>query len=142
MKAKFKHAVEKTIAKLNLTYVIRLLASLLIVAVLLGFLAGIVKTFIDLQLFVHQPLDVGIKQMLINVLTLLAVIEVLRTALSYLKDGRVHVTYIVDTVLIVMLNEVLTFWYTGDHITYIPLVALLLTLIVIRILCIKFSPNK
>lgn len=136
-----KQRIEQLISKVNLTYIVRLLATLLIVVVLIGFLAGIVKTFIDLKLFLDGTIDQGLKQLLINVLTLLAVIEVLRTALSYLKDGRVRVTYIVDTVLIIMLNEVLTFWYSGDHTMVFPLIALLLTLILIRILCIKYSPN-
>lgn len=125
----------------NFIPVIRFLASLLIFVVLIGFLGGIVKTFFDLKLLLSQSLEVALQQMLVNVLNLLAVIEVLKTALSYLTDGRVRVTYIVDTVLIVMLNEIIVFWFKGDHTMFVPLVAVLATLIAIRILAIKFSPD-
>ncbi len=121
--------------------VVKMLASLLIFIVLIGFIVGTVKTFIDLQVLFKSSVEEGLKVMLLNVLNLLAVIEVLKTGLSYIKDGRVRVTYIVDTVLIVMLTEVLSFWYKGDYSHYVALIAILLTLIAIRVLAIRFSPR-
>jgi len=43
--------------------------------------------------------------------TVLAVVEVLRTALAYFTEGRVKVTYIIDTVIVTVLTEVMAFWY-------------------------------
>lgn len=141
MNTGFKGIVEKTVSTNNFTFVIRILASLLLTVILIGFVGGIVKTFVDLQLLIHQSLEGALRQMLLNVLILLAIIEVIRTCLGYLIEGRVRVTYIVDTVLIVMLNEVVAFWYKGDHDGYIPLLAVLVTLMGLRILAIKYSPN-
>lgn len=75
---------------------------------------------------------------------LLALIEVLRIAMSYLHDGRVRIRYIVDTVLIVLLNEVVSIWFKGNlnFQTLIMLISLLLTLMVIRVLAIQFSPKE
>ncbi|SRR5258708_9936144 len=77
--------------------IVPFLLQLLIFVVLLGFFGGIVKTFLDLGLLFHQNLEITLRQLLFNVITLLAVVEVIRTVLSYLSDGRVHVTFVVDT---------------------------------------------
>ncbi len=137
----FKENFDKILNANNFTRIVKILATLLISVVLVGFLLGIIKTFLDLQLLIKSTIEIGLKQMLLNVLILLAVIEVLKTGLSYITEGRVRVTFIVDTVLIVMLNEVIAFWFKGEHSNYIPLVVVLFTLIIIRILAIKFSPD-
>ena len=137
----FKTQFDSTLQKVNFAHSIKILSSLLIIVILVGFLGGIIKTFIDLSLLIHDTVETGLRQMLLNVLNLLAVIEILKTGLSYLVDGRVRVTYIVDTVLIVMLNEVITFWFSNNHTGYMSLILILLTLIVVRILAIKYSPD-
>ena len=122
---------------------VRLLLRLLIAVVLVGFLGGIVKTFLDLGLLFHASVEDAFRQILIDVLILLAVVEVVKTALSYLSDGRVIVTYIIDTVLIVMFNELLTLWFkNGDSNRIIILLVILLALILMRILAIRFSPGR
>jgi uncharacterized membrane protein (DUF373 family) len=122
---------------------LRLLLRLLLAVVLLGFLGGIIKTFLDLGLLFHASVETAFRQILIDVLILLAVVEVVKTVLSYLSDGRVIVTYIIDTVLIVMFNELLTLWFkNGDNSRIIIMLVILLALIFMRILAIKFSPGR
>lgn len=119
-----------------------ILLQILIWVILLAFLGGIVKTFFDLQLLLTQSVGVSLRQILLDVLTLLAVVEVLKTANGYLTDGRVRVTFIVDTVLIVMLNEVISVWFKGTNIVgEAPLLLILLTLIIVRVLAIHWSPD-
>jgi len=125
----------------SLRRVVKMLASVLIGVVVIGFLLGTGRTILDLRIFFVGTVDRALNQLLLNVLNLLAVIEVLKTCLGYLKDGRVHVTYIVDTVLIVMLTEVLSFWYKGDYSHYFALISILVTLIAIRVLAIRYSPQ-
>lgn len=120
-----------------------MLLRFLIIVALMGFFIGSVKTLLDLQLFLKEETDTVLRHLLLNVIVLLAVIEVVKTSLNYLTYGRVRVTYIVDTVLIVMLNEVISIWYKG--ITFPLLGALLLiifVLMVIRIFAIRFSPDR
>ncbi len=121
---------------------ILILLRLLIFVVLIGLFAGIVKTFVDLQMIFSTSVEESLRQLLLNVITLLAVVEVIRTALNYLTDGRVRVTYIVDTVLIVMLNEVLSLWFKGPSLeSVLLLLPLIGILIVVRLLAIKYSPD-
>ncbi len=132
-----------TLSKSFLSKSIPILLRLLIFVILLGFFGGIIKTLYDLRLLFYTGVEVSLRQLLLNVITLLAVVEVIKTTLSYLTDGRVRVTYIVDTVLIVMLNEVISLWFKGVTLQgAVSLAIIILTLIVVRLLAIKFSPDS
>lgn len=124
--------------------IIRSLLSLLIFLILTAFLIGIVKIFLDFSHIFEQNIEVFVRQIIVDSVMLLALIEVLRIAMSYLHDGRVRIRYIVDTVLIVLLNEVVSIWFKGNlnFQTLIMLISLLLTLMVIRVLAIQFSPKE
>ncbi len=137
-----KKTILQKILTLSLSELLTQLLRLLVIVALLGIFGGIVKTLLDLELLLHDHVEEALRQLLLNVITLLAVVEVVRTGLNYLKDGRVRVTFIVDTVLIVMLNEILSTWFKGVSLeTTIALLLILLVLIFIRILAIKFSPT-
>lgn len=125
-----------------LSQITPLLLRFLIIVILIGLAAGIVKTFYDLQMIFHKGVEETMRQLLLNVITLLAVVEVVKTAMSYLTDGRVKVTYIVDTVLIVMLNEIISLWFKGPNINQVILLSIIImVLILVRLLAIKFSPD-
>ncbi len=115
---------------------------LLVVVALIGFFGGIVKTLLSLQLLFDHSVEESLRELLLNVITLLAVVEVIRTVMSYLSEGRVKVTFIVDTVLIVMLNEIISLWFKGPTlISVIILVIMIVVLIFVRLLAIRFSPD-
>jgi uncharacterized membrane protein (DUF373 family) len=119
----------------------RFILSLLTLTILLGLAGGVVKTFLDLRLLLSTDMDVALRQVLVDSLTLLAVVEVLKTTLAYCSDGRVRVTFIIDTVLVVMLTEVISRWFTrGDWRQFAMLGGILLTLGVMRIVAIRYSP--
>lgn len=146
--AKNNNAPKLTISKFVLSksffsISIPILLRFLIVVILIGFLGGIIKTFIDLRMLLYAGVEEALRQLLLNVMTLLAVIEVVKTVLSYLTDGRVRVTYIVDTVLIVMLNEIISIWFKGDTAVQnvFALMLIVLTLIIVRFFAIRFSPD-
>lgn len=123
--------------------VIDLLLYLLVVAVTLGLAGGVIKTFLDLTLLFDHPLEEALRTTLLNVLIMLALLEVLKTVLSYIKEGRVRVTFIIDTVLIVMLNEIIANWFKGGTFASMTLLlATVLTLIVARIFAIRYSPGR
>jgi len=76
-------------------------------------------------------------------LTVLAFVEVLRTALAYFSEGRVKVTYIIDTVMVTVLTEVMAFWYKEMEWEKVAMVmGLVLTLACIRIIAVRFSPRR
>ncbi len=120
---------------------IRFTLSLLIVTILLALTGGVLKTFLDLTLLWSSSLEVALRHVIVDALTLLAVVEVLKTTLTYCSDGRVRVTFIVDTVLVVMLTEVITLWFSGgEWLQFGVLGGILLTLGVIRVVAVRYSP--
>ena len=119
----------------------RFILSLLTLTILIGLAGGVIKTFIDLRLLLSVDVEVALRQILVDTLTLLAVVEVLKTTLAYCSDGRVRVTFIIDTVLVVMLTEVISRWFTsGDWQQFTILGGILLTLGVMRIVAVRYSP--
>jgi uncharacterized membrane protein (DUF373 family) len=120
---------------------IRFTLSLLIVTILLGLIGGVAKTFLDLRLLLSTDLDVALRHILVDALTLLAVVEVLKTTLTYCSDGRVRVTFIVDTVLVVMLTEIISRWFSGGEWQQFAILGgILVTLGLIRIVAVRYSP--
>lgn len=129
----------------NLTQVwmkgIRLVLSLLILTILAALTGGVIKTFLDVRLLLHGPLEVALRQVIVDTLILLAVVEVFKTTLAYFSEGRVKVTFIVDTILVVMLTEVISQWFKGGNLTQLgELGAILLTLGAMRVLAVRCSP--
>lgn len=119
----------------------RFILSLLTLTILLGLAGGVVKTFLDLQLLLSATVEVALRQVLVDTLTLLAVVEVLKTTLAYCSDGRVRVTFIIDTVLVVMLTEVISRWFTGgEWHQFAILGGILITLGLMRIVAVRYSP--
>ncbi len=92
---------------------IKTVLSLLILTILAALAGGVAKTFLDLRLLLHSPLEVALRHVIIDTLILLAVVEVFKTTLTYFSEGRVKVTFIVDTILVVMLTEIISHWFKG-----------------------------
>ena len=121
----------------------RVLLSLLIFVIMLAILAGIGCTFYDLRLVLSGDFHAAFKSILVDMLTVLAVVEVLRTALAYFTEGRVKVTYIIDTVIVTVLTEVMAFWYRDKDWQEVAMViALVVSLACIRIIAVRFSPKR
>ena len=119
----------------------RFILSLLTLTILLGLAGGVVKTFLDLRLLLSTDLEIALRHIIVDALTLLAVVEVLRTTLTYCADGRVRVTFIVDTVLVVMLTEIISRWFTGgDWHQFAILGGIVMTLGLLRVVAIRYSP--
>jgi len=120
----------------------RFILSLLTFTILVGLAGGVVKTFLDLRLLFSADVEVALRQVVVDTLTLLAVVEVLKTTLAYCSDGRVRVTFIIDTVLVVMLTEVISRWFTGgEWHQFAILGGILLTLGLMRIVAVRYSPT-
>ena len=121
---------------------VRVLTGLLIVALCLWMATGIVNVVWDLR----QSLSGGwagvAERAVIDTLIMLALLEVIRTLQIYLKLGRVRVTFILDTALVVLIGELMGLWFRE----YAPEKVLLglgviVTLTALRIVTAKFSPE-
>lgn len=122
---------------------IKLVLSLLILTILLALAGGVLRTFMDLRLLWDNPLEVALRHMIVDTLILLAVVEVFKTTLTYFTEGRVKVTFIVDTILVVMLTEVISQWFKGGNLLQLAVLGgILVTLAVIRVLAVRCSPTQ
>lgn len=109
----------------------------------LGFLAGIAHMVWDLRLFMNDEVEIAVRQLLLDSISLLALVELFRTIASYRQEGRVRVRFIVDTVIIIMLNEVLSIWLKGTtFFQTAPLLLIIITLIGVRVMSIRYSPQR
>ena len=116
--------------------------SLMIITLLAALAVGVIKTFFDLLRFVDQPAEDVLRRVIIQMLILLALVEVFKTATTYFSEGRVKVTFIVDTILVVMLTEVLSQWFRGgDWQALGALGGILLTLGIVRVMVVRWSPT-
>lgn len=115
--------------------------SLLMLVILLSLLAGVARMARDLSLLWSIELEAALRRIIIDALILLAVVEVFRTVLAYFTEGRVKVTFIVDTVLMVMITEVISLWFKGGGWEgFVSIALLLVTLSIMRVIAIRYSP--
>ena len=122
---------------------IKAILSLLIVTILLALAGGVVMTFLGLELLFSQPLEVVLRQVIVNTLILLAIVEVFKTTLTYFSEGRVKVTFIVDTILVVMLTEVISQWFKEAHLAQWGILGgIIITLALTRVVAVQWSPTQ
>ena len=66
----------------------------------------------NLEALFTEPLEQVFRQLIVDTLIILAIVEVFKTTVTYFSEGRVKVTFIVDTILVVMLTEVISKWFS------------------------------
>lgn len=119
----------------------RVVLSFLILAILLAIVAGVGCAVYDLRLIFQTDFHAAFKTIMVDMLTVLAIIEVLRTALAYFSEGRVKVTYIIDTVIVTVLTEVMAFWYKNIRWEEVAMtISLVISLSLVRVMAVRYSP--
>jgi uncharacterized membrane protein (DUF373 family) len=122
---------------------IRFMLNALVVIISCALIIGVIKTGIDLFNSLNKPLELILQSILLDIVFIVALVEITITILAYLKDGAVHVRYIVDTILIIMLNEVVTIWFKGASLEEaIGLAVILATLAAVRISTVRWGPER
>ena len=120
----------------------RWILSLLIIAILSSMMGGVIITILHLRLLFTMDIEHALRMVIIDVLTILAVLEMFITVLAYFSEGRVKVTYIIDTVIVVMLTEVMACWFKEFNLYKMGMITLLvLALCIMRIFTVKYSPS-
>ena len=90
----------------------KVVLSLLIITILLGLAGGVFRIFLNLQTLFHHPIEEALRHLIVDTLIILAIVEVFKTTLTYFSEGRVKVAFIVDTILVVMLTENISKWFS------------------------------
>ena len=121
---------------------IRFLTGLLIIVLCAWMVAGGINMVLALGDAFGGRWANAAEHTLVHALILLALLEVIRTLQAYLKLGRVRVTFILDTALVVLIGELMGLWFRE----YAPEKVLLglgviVTLVVLRIVTTRFSPE-
>lgn len=122
---------------------IRFLLNVLLIIVFAALVVGTYKAGLNLIHEFSQPLESLLQRMLLDVIFILALVEISITIIGYLKDGSVHVRYIVDTILIIMLNEIVNVWVKHPKFEEVAGLALIIGVLAgVRILVIQFAPKE
>jgi uncharacterized membrane protein (DUF373 family) len=121
---------------------IRALIGALIIVPCLWLIVGSVELALGLAAAFTGDWATAAEHTIINALVLLALLEVIRTLQAYLKLGRVRVTFILDTALVVLIGELVGLWFRE----YAPEKVLLglgviIALVVLRIVTARYSPE-
>lgn len=122
--------------------VLRFVLNALLVLLCFALVIGVIKSGYDLFTSLSDPLDQILQKVLLDTVFIVALLEISITILGYLKDGSVHVRYIVDTILIIMLNEIVVLWFRHPKLPeMIGISLIVLTLALIRVLVTRFAPK-
>ncbi len=122
---------------------IKIVLSLLIMTILLGLAGGVFRIFLNLQTLLSHPIEQAMRHLIVDTLIILAIVEVFKTTLTYFSEGRVKVTFIVDTILVVMLTEIISKWFSEAPTSqWITLGGILIVLGIIRIVAVQWSPAR
>ncbi len=116
--------------------------SLVLLILLIALTGGALKTLWEIRLLIDLSVEVVLRQVIVDTLMLLALVEVFKTTVTYFREGRVKVTFIVDTILVVMLTEVISQWFRGgDWRPLTALLGILVILSVVRVIAVRWSPT-
>ena len=121
---------------------IQWIVGVLMLSLYLWIATGIVGLIINLQHVFRQGWSSIAEHIIIDVVLILAILELIRILQSYLTLGRVKVTFILDVALVVLIGELIGLWYKDYTLTEVGLhVAVITALILLRIVSIRFSPD-
>jgi uncharacterized membrane protein (DUF373 family) len=121
---------------------VRVLAVLLILTLGLWMFAGILRMLIGLADIPSGDWALLAEHAIIQSLVILAQLEVVRTLQAYLTLGRVRVTLILDTALVVLIGELMGLWFREYAPEKVLLsLAVIMALVILRVVTTKFSPE-
>lgn len=121
---------------------VRALAGVLILTLGLWILTGVIHVLFGLRNVFAGDWPAIAEHAIVSSLIMLALLEVIRTLQSYLTLGRVRVTFILDTALVVLIGELMGLWFREDAPEKVLLgLGVIVTLVTLRIVTARFSPE-
>ncbi|MDD5615164.1 MAG: phosphate-starvation-inducible PsiE family protein [Candidatus Methanoperedens sp.] len=120
------------------------IVTIILYVLILVLIAGMLRILLDLRAVAIDSLEGGFNKIVTNVLTLFIVIEFFKTFADYSKHERIKLTDITDVTILIAMREVTVGLYSKSfgYETIFALSALLLVLGVIRVLAVRYSPEK
>ncbi len=138
-----RHAFPAFIMSPNFyTLMVRVLIGILMICLSLWLATGIFSLMKHLIAAVTGEWGHEAEKIIIDVVIILAILELVRTLQSYLELGRVKVTLILDAALVVLIGELISLWYRDYTVTEVVLSMGVITMLtLLRIVTVKFSPE-
>jgi uncharacterized membrane protein (DUF373 family) len=143
--ARGQHASETWLTLAGRIYpaLVRALTGATILVLCLWMLSGAINMLLELPkaLFFGGWATIA-EHTIVNSLIMLALLEVIRTLQAYLQLGRVRVTFILDTALVVLIGELMGLWFREYAPEKVALgVGVIVVLVILRIITTRFSPQ-
>lgn len=121
---------------------IRAVTGILIAVLCLWMIAGILNMLMAFMTIPESSWTDLAEHSIISSLIMLALLEVIRTLQAYLTLGRVRVTFILDTALVVLIGELMGLWFREYALEKVLLgLGVIIALVMLRIVTAKFSPE-
>lgn len=122
--------------------VVKILTAGLMIAVSIWIFTGIIALIGNLLHVADDGWEIVAHHSIMKIITMLALLELLRTLYSYLQLGRVKVTFILDAALVVLIGELIGLWYREYTSMEVVLSLVVITvLVILRIITSKYSPH-
>lgn len=119
------------------------IVGILMIAIYIWILAGFINLFVVLYHSYPSGWEHGAEVMIKNIVIVLASLELIRVLQSYLLLGRVKVTFILDVALVVLIGELISYWYRDSQSSEVLIsVVVIAMLIIFRIITSKYSPDN
>ena len=120
------------------------IVTIILYVLLLVLIAGMLRILLDIRSVAIDSLEGGFNKIVTNVLTLFIVIEFFKTFADYSKHERIKLTDITDVTILIAMREVTVGLYSRsfEFETIFAISALLLVLGVIRMLAVRYSPER
>lgn len=104
--------------------------------------SGLLNLLFQLYHSIASGWEHSAQKMIVDVVIILAALEIIRTLQSYLELGRVKVTFILDAALVVLIGELIGLWYRKFSTRAVVLsLGVIVLLTFLRIITMKFSPD-
>ena len=123
--------------------IIGFIVGLSMIAVYSWIIAGFFNLFVILYHSFPDNWSHGSETMIKDIVIILASLELIRIFQSYLILGRVKVTFILDVTLVVLIGELISFWYRESQTTEVlSSIGIITVLVLLRIITSKYSPEE
>ncbi|SDH21803.1 MULTISPECIES: phosphate-starvation-inducible PsiE family protein [unclassified Nitrosomonas] len=124
------------------TRTIQFIVGILMLALYVWIGAGILSLILNLSQVLKNGWANVAEHIIIDIVLILAVLELIRILQSYLAVGRVKVTFILDVALVVLIGELIGLWYKEYTLMEVGLnITVITVLTLLRIVSIRFSPD-
>jgi uncharacterized membrane protein (DUF373 family) len=120
------------------------IVTVILYILLVALIAGLVRLLLDIRFIAVDSLEHGFRQIVTSVLTLFIVIEFFKTFADYSKHERIKLTYITDATILIVMREITVGLYSQSfgYQMLFALSALMLVLGLLRVLAVRYSPEK